>query len=326
MNAIAASYHDTVNVLQGTTPKDASPFDRPEWFALLAREQPPLVALAEDGDTRAALALTCTDGRIEPLRNWYSFTWRQLAPQGADGARLLAAIARDLRRRSHRVTLWPVPDEDGSATRLETAFRNAGWLVRREQCDHNHVLPVHGRSFAEYWAARPGRMRTTLKRKAKKVEVELLTRFDAAAWTDYEAIYAESWKLEEGDPALLRRFAEAEGAAGRIRLAVARADGKAVAAQFWTVENGVAYIHKLAHHEEYRQLSAGTTLSAALFQHVIDVDGVSLVDFGTGNDGYKADWMEEVRPRFRIDCLDPRSPRAWPALAKHAARSLARGR
>src|SRR5690606_18233504 len=116
---------------------------------------------------------------------------------------------------------------------------------------------------------------------------------------------------------------EAEGKAGRIRLAVARHEGEPVAAQFWTAENGIAYIHKLAHLESRKELSAGTTLTAALFEHVIDRDGVALVDFGTGNDGYKADWMERVRPRFRLDCLHPRQSHAWPALAKRFARRLA---
>lgn len=321
---IAASYHDRVNVLQGMRGVAASPFDRPEWFALLAQSgQHPLVAVAEIEDAAAALALTRANGRLEPLRNWYSFTWRQLAPEGPRGDLLLAELACGLRAQSHRVTLWPVPEEDGSATRLERAFRAGGWLVRRHQCDHNHVLPVRGRSFAEYWAARPGPMRTTLKRKAKKVEVEVLTRFDPSAWAEYEAVYAASWKPGEGDPVLLRRFATDEGLAGRIRLAVARHEGRAVAAQFWTVENGVAYIHKLAHLEDMKRLSAGTTLSAALFEHVIDNDRVELVDFGTGNDGYKADWMEVVRPRFRLDCLDPRQPRAWPALTRRAAERLA---
>jgi hypothetical protein len=301
-----------------------SPFDRPEWFALLADAgQRPLVAVAERGELAAALALTRANGRLEPLRNWYSFTWRQLAPEGPAGDALLEEIARGLKTHSHRVTLWPVPDEDGSATRLERVFRAAGWLVRRELCDHNHVLPVNGRSFAEYWESRPGPMRTTFKRKAKKVEVELLTHFDPAAWTEYEAIYAESWKPEEGDPALLRRFAEDEGKAGRIRLAVARHEGRPVAAQFWTVENRVAYIHKLAHLEQMKHLSAGTTLSAALFERSIDIDRVELIDFGTGNDRYKADWMEQVRPRYRIDCLDLRQPRAWPALAKRLASRMA---
>jgi hypothetical protein len=226
-----------------------------------------------------------------------------------------------LRRLSHRVTLWPVPDEDGSAARLAAAFRQAGWSVRCEPCDHNHILPVAGRGFAEYWAARPGPMRTTLKRKAKKVAIEIHERFDAAAWNAYEAIYSESWKPEEGAPELLRRFAQTEGAAGRIRLGLARADGDPVAAQFWTVENGIAYIHKLAHRESAKPLSAGATLSAALFERVMDIDKVALIDFGTGNDPYKADWMELDRPRYHIDCLDPAQPRAWPALAK---RTLAR--
>lgn len=314
---VAVSYHDTVNVLQAENLAAAGPFDRAEWFALLGK---PVVALAADGDGRAALVLAEANGRLEPLRNWYSFTWRPLGD-----LRLMEGIARSLKARSQRVTLWPVPDEDGSASSLAAAFRAAGWSVAVEPCDHNHVLRVNGRSFAQYWEGRPGQMRTTLKRKAKKVTVEIHDSFDPAAWADYEAIYAESWKPEEGDPALLSAFAKAEGAAGRIRLGVARADGEAVAAQFWTVEDGTAYIHKLAHRESAKPLSAGTTLSAALFERVIDGDKVDLVDFGTGDDPYKRDWMELDRPRYRIDCLDPNQPKAWPALAKRTLRALARG-
>jgi CelD/BcsL family acetyltransferase involved in cellulose biosynthesis len=318
---VAVSYHDTVNVLQDVATAPCGPFDRPEWFALLAEgDCSPLVVVARDGADALALPLVEANGRIEPLRNWYSFTWRAA---GSRTPALLEAAARDLRSRTHRVTVWPVPDEDGSAARWTAAFRKAGWSVRSEPCDHNHVLAVGGRSFAEYWAQRPGQMRTTLKRKGKKVEVAILDRFDAPAWAAYEAIYDESWKPEEGAPELLRRFAQAEGAAGRIRLGIARAEGVPVAAQFWTVENGVAYIHKLAHRESAKPLSAGATLSAALFEHVIDRDKVDLVDFGTGNDSYKADWMELDRPRYRIDCLDPAQMRAWPALAK---RKLARFR
>ncbi len=323
----ASSYHDTVNVLQGLCQPAPSPFERSEWFALLAESGlTPLVVLASEGNSSAALALTEANGRIEPLRNWYSFTWRQLAPEGPAGERLLVEIAAQLRRRSHRVTLWPVPEEDGSASLLTRSFREAGWAVEQTRCDDNHVLPVNGRSFAEYWAQRPGKMRTTLKRKAKKVECTILESFDAEAWVQYEAIYAQSWKVAEETPQLLRRFAEQEGSAGRIRLALAMHNGLPVAAQFWTVENGTAYIHKLAHLESHKNLSAGTTLTAALFEHVIDKDRVTLVDFGTGNDAYKSDWMEEVRPRFQVDCLDPAQPKAWAPLAKRAVRKLAPSR
>jgi hypothetical protein len=315
---IEARYHDSVNVLQAlSAPPSPAPFDRAEWFALLAETGlVPLIAMADDAGETAALALTEAGGHITPLRNWYSFTWRELAPAGAAGDRLLAAIARQLKQRGWRVTLEPVPGEDGSAERLARAFRAAGWQVAVEPCDINHILPVKGRSFAEYWDTRPGPLRTTLKRKAKKVSVEVLTRFDPQVWADYEAIYAASWKPAEDQPAMLRAFAQSEGAAGRLRLGVARADGLAIAAQCWTVENGIAYIHKLAHLESHKALSAGTTLTAALFAHVIDTDRVGLVDFGTGDQSYKADWMEDVRPRYRIDCLDMRAPRSWAPLAK----------
>lgn len=323
---IEARYHGSVDVLQALTAHGAShgvtaPFDRAEWFALLADTGlAPLIAMASDADATAALALTHSGGRIAPLRNWYSFTWRQIAPAGAAGDRLLEAIARQLKSRGHRVTLEPVPGEDSSAERLARAFRAAGWQVAVAPCDINHILPVRSRSFAEYWATRPGPLRTTLQRKSRKVEVEILTRFDTGAWADYEAIYAASWKPAEDQPAMLRAFAQAEGAAGRLRLGIARAGGIAVAAQCWTVEDSIAYIHKLAHLESHKSLSAGTTLTAALFQHVIDIDKVTLVDFGTGDQSYKADWMEDTCPRFRIDCLDPRQPASWPALAKRLLR------
>ena len=108
-------------------------------------------------------------------------------------------------------------------------------------------------------------------------------------------------------------------------MAVARAEGEPVAAQFWTVEGGTAFIHKLAHTEASKPLSPGTTLSAALFEHVIDRDGVTMVDFGTGDDGYKRDWMEQVRQRYRLDMFRPLYPGNWPQIAKSTLRRLAAG-
>lgn len=319
----AVSYHETVNVLQGLPFTGRGPFARPEWFALLEQSgMRPLVALVREGPEALALPLVRSDGGLEPLSNWYAFTWTELATGDAPREALLAHLARDLGSQASRVTLSKLPDENGCATRLERAFREAGWIVLREPCDTNHVLPVAGRSYAEYLAARPGPLRTTLKRKAKKVQVEILTSFEVGAWEAYEAVYSESWKPAEGDPALLRRFAEAEGAAGRLRLGLARHEGAVIAAQVWTVEDGTAYIHKLAHLESARPLSAGTTLSAALFEHVIDRDRVEWVDFGTGDDPYKRDWMEQVRPRWRLGCFRPGNPRNWFALAKGLARKL----
>ena len=144
---------------------------------------------------------------------------------------------------------------------------------------------------------------------------------DADAWAAYETIYAASWKPEEGDPALLRAFAEAESARGTFRMGLARIEGRPVAAQFWTVEDGTAFIHKLAHVEDSVKASPGTLLSAALFRHVIEVDRVKRVDFGTGNDGYKKDWMNRHEPLWRLEAFNPARIAAWGPAMKAFARS-----
>ncbi|MBH5322772.1 GNAT family N-acetyltransferase [Aurantiacibacter sediminis] len=237
---------------------------------------------------------------------------------------MLEALANEISRRTDRIVLDKLADETGHATACDRAFRQAGWFVSRKPCDVNHYLDLRGRDYTAFLADRPGQLRTTLKRKAKKVDVTLSTRFHAREWEAYEDIYADSWKPEEGAPEVLRAFAEQESVAGRYRFALARHDGKAIAAQFWTVDGSTAYIHKLAHRKDAKALSPGTTLTTALFQHVIDVDGVTQVDFGTGDDPYKRDWMEQKRLRWRLTCYRRSSPRNWPHIAKAILRKLVR--
>ena len=330
-NVIVVTYHDDLNEVQGdaalsallSAPHAATPFDRIEWWQGLVEHcgMFPLIAVARDGEHRAVLPLLRQGRAIVALANWYSFRVAPLATAGADKAALFAAMAADLAAEAPRITLSPLPNEHGETDLLEQAFRQSGWTVFRRQCDVNHVLEVGGRSYAEYLAARPGQLRTTLKRKAAKVSVQIESTFNPDSWAAYEAIYAQSWKPQEGNPAFLRAFAEAEGDAGRLRMGLAFADGQPVAAQFWTVENGTAFIHKLAHTEGSKPLSPGTTLSAALFEQVIDRDRVTMVDFGTGNDGYKRDWMEQIRPRYELQMYRPGWPGNWLRIARTALRA-----
>ncbi|MBC2666340.1 GNAT family N-acetyltransferase [Novosphingobium flavum] len=298
------------------------PFDRAEWWRLLCAHGgvAPFYALARSDGHSALMALTERGGVIRPLANWYTFRWRPLVSRDAASLPLFEALGRDLPRRGWRLVLEQVPDEDGSATALTEALRRAGWAVRMAVHDSNHVLALDGRDYAAFLAGRPGALRTMLKRRSGRVATELFGTFRPEVWQAYEEIYAASWKPEEGNPALLRAFAEAEGAAGRLRMGLAHVEGRAVAAQFWTVEDGTAYIHKLAHREDGKAQSPGTVLSAALFEQVIDRDRVKLVDFGTGDNAYKRDWMDDIRLRYQIDALWPKAPRAWPRLARRLLR------
>lgn len=326
---IAVSYHDTVNVLQRADLASSGPFTRADWFALLAAHapNPPLIAIARNDDSIMAWPLVHANGRIEPLLNWYSFSWQPLVStiENLFQAELMASLARTLRERSARLTLWPLPDENGLASAMERAFRSAGWIVARRVSDSNHWLETGGRRFKAYLRGRPGALRAALDRKGKHLETEIFDYFDVDTWDIYEHIYANSWKPAEGNATLLRQFAEAEGAAGRIRLGITRHQGRPVAAQFWTVEAGTAWIHKLAHDERARHLSPGTVLTAAMLEHAMDRDEVGLVDFGTGDDSYKRDWMEAVRPRYLLDCHNPSRPASWPHIARAAVQRLVTG-
>ena len=260
------------------------------------------------------------DDRLVPLANWFSFTWEPLGDCEQD---LMIALARDLRGQAYHIVCDRLPEEHGQARALAHAFREGGWLTQSSSHDENHILELGGRDFTQYWASRPGRMRTTLKRKQGRIETDILTSFDPKAWQTYTAIYAESWKPVEERADLLEDFAATEASSGHLRLGIARHEGEAVAAQFWTVEDDTAYIHKLAHTPSGGALSAGTVLSAAMFRHAIDVDGVRAIDFGTGSDAYKRDWMETCRLRYRVEAWNPRSAAAWPGLVRARARRLA---
>ena len=306
-----------------------SPFDRAEWFDLLEAHGfaagGRIDARGSANGTTAWLPLRVeAPDYLAGLSNWYSFSIRPLfsGGNGQDSAR--SDLFRDLRSKAARLELYPVRDDDQAA--IVSALRSAGWWVKATAAGHRHWLDLGDMDHDAWWATRPGALRSTVQRKAKKgvVAIELYTAFDPAVWDAYEAIYAASWKPEEGDPALLRAFAEMESARGNFRMGLARIDGAPVAAQYWTVEDDTAFIHKLAHVEDSLKASPGTLLSAALFHHVIEVDRVRRVDFGTGNDAYKRDWMNRHDPLWRIEAFNPSRLAAWRPALKAFGRSLLR--
>ena len=337
---VKGEYHDNFltaqAVARGRLDRDAqkSLFDRLDWMDALhrmaLRNNAPLLLRAHDGDADVWMPLMqLSGGQYGALANWYNFTWRPIFGGQYDAVTrmaLLRQLALTTSDRSRRLTLAPLPDENEEASELATAFEQAGWVVERAQCDECHYLELGGRSFDEYWETRPGQLRNTVKRKAKKgiVSTRIETAFSESSWRDYEQVYARSWKPHEGSPDFLRLIAEQESAAGALRIGLAYVDGQPVAAQYWTVENGTALIHKLAHDERHLSASPGTLLSAALFQHVIDIDQVNEIDFGTGNDAYKREWMEKMRPRYRLDMFWPNHVANWPLIARAHLRQMRR--
>lgn len=308
-----------------------SPFDRIEWFRRTwthcAPGNRPLIVRARTETSDAWLFLAeRANGAAVGLASWYTLAFRAIfsgAPTETTAYTLLATIARCLRPHLSSILLDHVPEAD--ATILRSAFRRSGWVVRVTPQVANWSIDVTGKSFADYWAERPGQLRSTAKRKAAKIDLktEIFDRFDAAAWDAYADIYADSWKPDEGSLTFLRAMAEEKGAADALRLGIATLDGRAVAAQLWTLNHGHAIIHKLAHRQDVAELSPGTILSKAMFEHVIDRDRVTLIDYGTGDDRYKADWMDTRVLRMRVELFNPRKVRGVWGAAKSGLLALA---
>jgi len=297
--------------------------DRLDWFELLLRycspAGAPLFVLVEDENGGLVLPLTAAGARGRALANWYTLAW---APVSWGAPANLFLHAASALRRFGVLELGPLePDE---AETLARAFAVAGWRMESRPGKANWVAHVGGMSFNKFWDERPSRLRNTVARKGKKAGLafDIHRAFDAEAWAAHEEVYAHSWKPEEGSPAFLRALAETEGAAGALRLGIARRGERAVAAQLWLVENGIATIHKLAYREDERTHSPGSLLSAAMFEHVITHDRPQLISYGLGDEPYKADWMDERREMRTLVLRNPLHPVGALSLAKAAVRRL----
>jgi hypothetical protein len=297
-------------------------FDRLDWYRLMGThlhpETPPAVLHADGG---WLFLVGDGPGRAVALSKWYGLAWGPIIDEPA----ALDAMLVDAGRRYSRLILNPL--DLAEANRLDAALKHAGWRAFTDRVSTNWTIDVTGKTFAEFWRERPGQLRNTTARRMKRhpLAITIHRRFDASAWADYEAIYADSWKPSEGSMPFLRALAEQEGAAGTLRLGIAKdGRGRAIAAQLWLIENGTATIHKLAHREGAKEISPGTILSHAMFRAAIDEDRVTRIDFGLGDEPYKAEWMDTPSPIYRIDAYRPDSLRGLAGIGRERAARLVR--
>lgn len=309
----------------GALDRESQPclFHRLEWFRLIAAHCPPpgrLVAIRSKSEVRRAWLFLAVDGETAmPFSSWYSLRFDAVGGREDD---VMAPLGRVMREAGlATVELAPIADP----APLQRALDAAGWITLLEPATANWRISTDGMDFESYWAARPARLRNTARRRARgsDIEVRIHDRFDDQAWADYEAVYRASWKPEEGSFSFLRELAQQEGAAGALRLGLAYHEGAPVAAQLWLTENGEAVIHKLAYAESAKARSPGTTLSMAMFRHALDEDRVKRIDYGTGDEAYKADWMDDRRMLWRLRAFNPGRLRGLAAAARAAASDLA---
>lgn len=302
-------------------------------------------ALPEGADAGAALCrgdvavpLLHLDGRLRSLTTPYTQDWRPLAAPGLDDAGWRAAgqgFGALLRRRPP-VILDTIDPAGPWLAPFLAGLREAG--IRAARFAHvgawRETLP-EGQGWEGYLAGCPSALRHTVERKGRRAAREtrfaLITSTGPALEAGIEAFHtvrAGSWKPAEPFPDFDAALMRAAAAAGALRLGTLHrvADGQPVAAQYWILDQGCARatVPKLFHLESERAASPGTVLTAMMLRHLMTEDRVRVLDFGRGDDAYKAHWVSDRVQLIGLVLADPRHPAGLAALARQAAGGLLR--
>ena len=228
---------------------------------------------------------------------------------------LISAISKE-RPRWDIIDLHPLDHEAATFNQLLQAFKREGLWVAPYYCFGNWYLEINGRSYQDYFQSLPSRLKNTLRRKKKQLDacgnahIEILTDGENLnkAISDYVTIYNIRWKQVEPYPNFIPGLIHTCAEQGWLRLGVAYVSGQPAAVQIWIVHSGTAVIYKLAHNKQFDKLSIGSILTATLMKYVIDVDKVTVIDYLTGDEAYKKDWMSHRRERWGIVAYNPYTP------------------
>ncbi|MEM9253828.1 MAG: GNAT family N-acetyltransferase [Pseudomonadota bacterium] len=303
-------------------------------YALKEQETAQLiVAHKSDGAFVACpIKISSTGRAAEALTTFYSSLYEP-AVVVTESAPLFQAIFTHLRL-EHGIgslSLAPMDPKGPLFGQIRSAISRSGWRGCHDYfCFGNWFVDTGTGSFRSYLSARSSQLQNTLLRRTRgflRNGRGKLTLVDTASEleqgiADFVEVYNSSWKKPEPFPEFIPNLIRVAADRGWLRLGVARYDDEAIAAQIWFVTGETAYIYKLAYREEQAALSPGTVLTGFLMEHAIDRDRVSRIDYLSGDDTYKRDWMTERRERRGIAAYNPKHPSGALQLGVHQAKRL----
>lgn len=286
--------------------------------------RPLWLAARQNGAPAALLPLMALKGgTLTSLTSPYTILYQPLLAPGTSPFDAGRALGQTLRR-------WPL-------TRLEAldpawpalapflaGLRRAGLVPRAFDHFGNWFEDTDGIGWEAYLESRPSPLRNTIRRRLRAVEKLPEIRCQIvqapgeveAALAAYETVYAKSWKEPEPFPRFNPVLLPALAREGALRMAVLWRDDAVLAAQYWTVDDGVATVLKLAHDEAAKALSPGTVLTAIVVRTLLG-EGIRALDFGRGDDPYKRGWTEHRRQRTGVVLATPWRPDGMAVLARH---------
>ncbi len=253
-------------------------------------------------------------GELMVLANYYSPRFDLVVNEGsisreAAVRRIVAALS--LRSDWTALTLFPL---HGGADLDAFRAAAASYLLPSACFEETANWSVDIEDIGAYAESLPTLLRRTLKRKRSKLERTASYRYAivtspreaAAVVDDFRAVYDASWKPHEPYAGFIDGLVTLASRNGWLRLGLLYIDETPVAGQIWLVCKRTAAIYKLAYDQHYSEYSPGTLLTMHLLRHVVENDGVTTVDYLTGDDAYKRDWMSTRRMMYRLRIANPR--------------------
>ena len=289
-----------------------------------------LHVLRRDGQAVAALPVvekkTAWGREVLSLGNYYTSLFAPALAADVQAPELSLLVQQVVRSHAplSSLRLAPMAPEAKGFDTLKAAMKHAGLVPFDYFCFGNWYLPVQA-GAEQYLASRPGEVRNTLRRMGKKFAAaggrfEVVTAPDQAqeAASTFTGVYRTSWKQPEPHENFIPGLTALCAQQGWLRMGLAMVGTQVVAAQLWIVASRKANIYKLAYDPAFRHLSPGSLLTAHLMRHVIDIDQVEEIDYLTGDDAYKNQWMSHRRERRGLIAYNPRTAGGLAALVRES--------
>jgi hypothetical protein len=208
---------------------------------------------------------------------------------------------------------------------FKEAFGAHRWPVQEYHCFKNLYLENTYQDFDSYLASRSTQIRKTVANRSRKFDRDPSSSFEIITSVDklevglrlFSTLYEKRWNNAEPFPDFLPGLAKVCAEKGWLRLGIAWIHGRPAAAQFWIIKDGIANIYKVAYDEEFTKLSVGAVALFKMFQHVLDNESVHEIDFLTGADGYKKDWMSHSRELTGLIAFNRRTVRGALSGLRH---------
>ncbi len=252
------------------------------------------------------------------------------------------AIRQALAFLDQRWKAWDVlelehlPEEAGILPVLEEAVGDLGYRSRTYTCYADWYADGIDCSGEEYLARLPKKIRYELQRRKRRLAEKGEMRFeigtDLSAFDRHMDLYhrvrARSWKSPEADRAFLVEARRMAAGKGWLRCGFLFLDDEPIAAQIRIVAKGIVYCMEALHDKAFNKFGPGHILRSEMIRHFIDVEGVTEIDQGRGDDSYKRYWspLGKVRERKGMTVFN----RSWrgrmlgvlmtemlPAMEKH---------